>query len=163
MTKGNIDFRGKAVHVLIGDVAQTNEFKRAARRHGAKVVESRSAAQILVVDDVASPGQKATWAAAMNGATVVSSQIVLSAGQAGPYVTYRPAVAIRRWIWMSVLFRERHPVVSGIITEAATSHRSLWRLIVTRDAFVAKATSSRQKRIVFGLVSAHEKNQAGGS
>ena len=150
------------MHVLMADDAQTLALRSAARRHGARVVDRRSDAQIFVMGDVGNPGQKARWAAALYGATLVSAQLMLSAGQEGPYISFKAAVTTRRLIWMSEGFKRRHPIVSGIIIEAAASPRSCWQLIATREAFLAKVLLTKSSpRLVMGIVSAREKQATG--
>ena len=87
------------MHVLMADDAQTLALRSAARRHGARVVDRRSDAQIFVMGDVGNPGQKARWAAALYGASLVSPHLMLSAGQEGRYIFSKAAVTTRRCIY----------------------------------------------------------------
>ena len=148
------------MYIGVADAALSAKLKAAARRHGGRVVERRVDSQLLVVDDVAAAGQKAVWAAVLMGTTVASPQRLLTNGQAGPYIAYRPAVSIRRWIWMSDEFKARHPAISQIVAEAAASHRSLWRLIATRVDFVKKSTEYATVQYVMGIVPTRDMTRA---
>ena len=156
-----IDLRGKSVHISVADAAMNTALKAAARRHGAAVVDQRVNARLLIVDDVGAPGQKALWNAVLLGATVASTSRLLSAGRAGPFLEYKAAVGIRRWIWMIDDIKARHPAIGQIVAAAAASRPSLWRLLITRNDFVAKSSVSASLQYVMGIVSTREKKQAG--
>lgn len=156
-----IDLRGKRIHIGVADVVKSTNLKAVARRHGAAVVDQRVDAVLLVVDNVGAPGQRTLWAAVLIGATVMSTSRLLAAGQDGAYLTYRAAVGIRRWIWMSDDVKARHPAIAQIVVAAAATGRSLWRMVPSRAEFLAKSTGSAALQYVMGIVSTREKKQAG--
>lgn len=161
LAKDVIDLHGKLVHICVTDDAQAADLNAIARRHGARVVDRRVDAQILVVSDIGAAGQKAAWAAALIGATVMSTQRLLTAGQVGPYVAHKAAVRIRRWIWMSDDFKARHPAISQIVVDAAATRPSLWRLLLTQASFKDKSSASASDNYVMAIVTTREKKQAG--
>ena len=83
-----VDVRGKLVHICVADDARAAELRASARRHGAKVVNRRVEAQVMVVDDIGAAGPKVAWTASLLGVTVMSPQRLLTAGQLGPYVAH---------------------------------------------------------------------------
>lgn len=78
------------------------------RRQLAGRLCEREKAQLFVAGDPLVMGQRSKWAAVLNGAYVVTPLAFRDRGNLGPAVKYLSASRIRRWVYMTPGFRERH-------------------------------------------------------
>lgn len=97
------------------------------------IVRERTMAKVIVVNDLSDMGMRTKWCAALGGyyVTLVGT---LEHGR-GPIVHYHEARRdVRRTLWMSPLFQERHPKVVSILqtlafsSDAVEQHGSQWTL-----------------------------------
>ena len=91
--------------------------------------------------------------AALNGRVLCNPEYILSAGDRGACVAFRPAIATKRQLWMSECFRQEHPVSAAAIDNAMTRNDSKWRQL-DEATFVQKMLRNLSGYGVIGIVSA---------
>lgn len=90
----------------------------------------RQKADVFVVDsDVNKLGERSTWYAALRGCMVVNRRALVSNGESGVFLKYKAAIEMRRGVWLSDSFRQRHPEISAIIEHAISLPQSRWRML----------------------------------
>lgn len=89
---------------------------------------------IFVVKNPARAHVAALWSAALGGGSIVSSESFLNGGRSGSAVTYKPAVATARDIWMSVAFAEENELIAEIIFAAMNDPASKWKIVAGSPA-----------------------------
>ena len=68
----------------------------------------RESAKLFIAGDPLGMGQRSRWAAVLNGAYVVTPQAFNEHGNLGPALKYKDASNIRRWVYMTHSFKEKH-------------------------------------------------------
>ena len=126
---------------------------------------SRVGADVIIVDDLSNPGERAEWAATLQGSYLVTSTTLQD--MRGAQLKYQSALNSKRQIWLSDEFQAKHSAIAAIIKECiAASKSKKMSLIETEAAFLhSKAVANRQKepRQVLGLVTRKEKEAKGGN
>ena len=120
-------------------------------RNGAGVVATRPEADVFVVKDVESPGQRVQFAAALIGGVVCTFVYLETRGAAGVAVAYKPQVAVHRVAWCSAAFIAAHPSLHEIIRGVCERSESKWTLYEPDCmlVFAEKATRlNAQKKFV---------------
>ena len=100
---------------------------------GCHVVRRRCLANIFVVSDLADLGMRTRWCAALVGGYVTTAGALESGG---PLLQHFEASSVRRTLWLSQQFRDRHPKVVEILNELAFSPEALgsvWTLQESED------------------------------
>ena len=107
--------------------------------------------------------QTVTWAALLGGFWVVSPESFM--GKPGASLKYKPAVCMKRAMYVSAAFRAENPMLWRILLEVLSSLRSLhqWTLIHSAPAWAAarvKAERQKHPTAVLGLVGHAEKQDS---
>ena len=92
-----VQFQGRAVHIELG-VNITAEMQAVMFDLGAHHVPEadRVCAAFFVVADIAQPGQRTAWAAALAGGTIMNPTFFASMGKTGVCTALMPAIATPR-------------------------------------------------------------------
>eukprot|EP00959_Pyramimonas_sp_CCMP1952_P460597 9480160-Pyramimonas_sp.AAC.1 len=65
-----------------------------------RIVPERKDAQIVVVADLGSIGQRPSLFAGLQGSRVCTSRFVFNCGRAAPSILYKSALATKRYVWI---------------------------------------------------------------
>ena len=111
----------------------------------------------LIVDDPGKPPRSLRWIAILSGAAIVNKEYFLSDASHGSCMSWLPAIAIRRTIWLSAAARAADPLMAGLITWASRLPASKWQL--RSDTWDEATYIARQKRVatVLGVITEAEK------
>lgn len=109
----------------------TPALSKALAALGCPVVLDRTKAKVMIVNDLADLGMRTKWCAALVGGYVTTAA-TLEHGR-GALLLYHEARCMRRTLWLSMQFRERHPKVVSILQalafgEDAVTNGSQWTL-----------------------------------
>jgi hypothetical protein len=96
------------------------------RRQLAGRLCEREVAKLFIAADPLGMGQRSKWAAVLNGAYVVTPRAFNDHGNLGPAVKYKDASRIRRWVYMTPGFRERHQY---LVTHIQSLCRAAWSFV----------------------------------
>ena len=106
-------------------------------RLACNIVPDRTMAKVIIVKDLSDLGVRTKWCTALGG-NYVTTACALELGR-GPILLYHEGRhGVRRSIWLSPSFKERHPKVVGILQSLAFSteaveHGSQWTLQVSEQ------------------------------
>ena len=106
------------------------------RRAGLEIVNDRMDAQVYITDNLDNPGTRVKWACVLNGAFIVDP--VYFKKHEGPFMKFEDATTIHKEIWMSTKAQEKHVEVWRMIQRAAAREGSKWRVIKTKEDWVAR-------------------------
>ena len=114
---------------------------------GCNVVQDRFMAKVFVVQDIADLGVRTKWCAVLVGGYVTTYGALENGG---PLLLYNEARRVRRTLWLSPQFQERHPkVVSTLQTlafsQSAVESGSQWTLQATEQPSTKGAVALLRK------------------
>ena len=115
------------------------ELVRQLQRRGCHCVP-RERATIFVVEDVTAPGLRVHWNAVLRGGFLVTPRAFEGDKGKGPIICLKAASKVQRVIYMTELFRERHPEVARAITGVAT-----WKIL---DSLEDRRGNKRHSAII---------------
>ena len=108
-------------------------------------------ADVIIVPNPSSPGQRVLAVAVLKGAMIATPQALLN--MAGPAVFYAAAGGTRRRVWLSAQFRRDHPALLAIIQ---TLTAKTWRLLASPEELRAAQRNPKTGAAVLGAVGATE-------
>ena len=73
-------------------------------------------ADVFIVPDVADPGRRIQYKAAVAGSIVLSQCLITK--DIGGYVRYKRACSVHKEMWLSDRFKEKHAEIETILQEA---------------------------------------------
>ena len=91
---------------------------------GLAVTQDRFQAEVFALEDVGQPGERISWLAALRGALLVSFQQVLSCK--GVFIQHVPAISVRREVFISAKFTNKHAEITRMVQTTRTWPNSLW-------------------------------------
>ena len=114
---------------------------------------------VIIVDDPGKLHRRAHWVVILTGASAVNKEYFASAAAHGSCMSWLPAVAIRRFIWLSIDADAAEPMLAQLIRWACRLPASKWQLQVDwdEDTYLAK---QRKVSNLLGVVTAAEKADA---
>ena len=104
------------------DIALTREI---TKQNGI-IVSDRQAASVYVAPNPAEPGQRVEICAILYGRSILQPEFVRSRGASGGLVCYTKAVGVRRELWVSPAWADRHGVLYNILETAVETSGSKW-------------------------------------
>ena len=126
----------------------------------------RIAADVYLAINLMEPGQRTLWAVALTGGIVAVPRFLETSGAHGACLRYRPAVSIKRLVWVSGDFYAHHPELGDVVDRAVASRGSKWVRIPSAAMFleavrVRTRGPVRQHRLyeAVALVTVGEKRQ----
>ena len=146
------DLKGQSIWV---DAACcSDQLSRRLARADLHVVNSRVAADVLLVANPTEPGERVLWAAIFRGGHVTAPAVFLKGH--GPAITYAAMFYERRHIYFTDKFKEKHAVLYSIAHAIITEKRPArqLRLVNEEDALLdlkAKAEAKKRGREVIGV------------
>ena len=114
-------------------------------------------AKLVCVPDISKlkPSMVESWVAVLCGLVVVNPRFFSSPNS--PHVAYKPALQVKRWIWISDGDRASHAEVANVIVACADAYPARnWRFIDDRDAFVSRAKKHGTAHVM-ALITTREK------
>ena len=114
---------------------------------------------VIIADDPGKLHRRAQWVAILTGASVVNKEYFASAAAHGSCMSWLPAVAVRRLIWLSKDADAAEPMLAQLIRWACRLPASKWQLQADwdEDTYLAK---QRKVSNLLGVVTAAEKADA---
>ena len=78
--------------------------------------------------------------------------------QSGPRLTYKPAIAMKREVWISHRFCVAEPTLTQLVRRITLQEASSWAIIATAAEFeaVKKAANARRSASILGLATPDE-------
>lgn len=127
-----------------------------ARRHRMTIVTDRLTATLFLVADPAALGPLTALSVALRGGRVAELGFLLRGGR-GASIVHKPALHMKRAVWVSPAFSASHPVFSDLVRNAVAGfgHACKWTLLGTRHDFVSLARK-RTGMAVLALVTQAE-------
>ena len=107
---------GERVVYVDGSLKQREAVMTWLRERRITRTEFRSRAQVFVVASPSSPSARVQWVAMLVGGYVMNPDLLLTGS--GVAISYKAALKLRRQIWMTPRFREKHAGIALCITEA---------------------------------------------
>ena len=132
-------------------------------KHGGRVARVLHEANFFIVRNPWEPSEQAvTWTALLSGSWVISPACFM--GKTGASLKYKPAVCMKRAVYISAAFRAENPMHWRVLLEVLSSLATLtrWTLIHTAPKWAeARARAEQQKHPseVVGLVGSAEVQQ----
>jgi hypothetical protein len=120
--------------------------------------DRRLHSELFVVANPADAGQRSTWAAVLGGRRVCSVEYLVSLGLRGSSVKYKPAISVRRCVWMSPAFKDAQKSLAMLVDGAGNLPGSAW--VIFTDVgllFDGMRRSSRRAGLYAALVTTREK------
>ena len=158
LRRGVIRIEGKSIFCAAGcDVEAAHLRRRRLSRVG-----SRSRAQVFLVRDVGSPGQRILWVVALQGGAVIDPGFLRGGDGHGLVVTYSPAVSrCQRRVWCSQRFVDQHPTLYNLL-DFAIQHapNCRWTFLSGTVADFHRAASKRSAAICVALVTPRDKAES---
>lgn len=111
------------------------ELRATLTQNQCTVVADRLAADFFIAQDPSSLGCRSTWAAVLKGLFVVSPAALQGKGR-GAVLRYKPALSVRRIVYITPQFAEHHPEVTKILVDAGNDKaisRSQWKFAATLE------------------------------
>jgi hypothetical protein len=145
--------------------AETKSCAVALKKAKATVAHTRSSADIFVVRDVVSLGQRLDWFAILGGRMVATGEYLTSGGIRGQALSYGPAYRVRRRIWASPNFADNHATLHGIIDHFVQLPLSRWTWFVgSIDEYLAAAVKQKHgaQRIIAVVTPSDKSNVMAG-
>lgn len=102
---------------------------------GKQVVADATDAAIFVVEKLDCPHLTTRWAVGLRGGHVVDLDFLKSGGSKGVCVSYDPAIAIQRKVYLCPLFRRENPNFATIVVQASMLRHSKWTLLSSWEDF----------------------------
>ena len=109
----------------------------------------------MVVANPADIDRRCLWAASLRGTYVVAASVVLHGK--GAAIKYKPALSVKRKVWISGGFEQKRPVVAKVIRDTVASARDDgevvgWKLIASeaRSHTLPVAAQAGHSRCVVG-------------
>lgn len=132
---------------FLADGARTPRILAALRLHRCSVVPDLANADIIVATDPQALGRKATYAAVLGGAHILSEAAVLNDG-VGAVLKFKPAIHKQRVLWFTDAYRAKHAALLQIIERVALQAGSRWKCVASKEDFCAEhAKYKQQKRV----------------
>ena len=94
---------------------------------GCVLVQQRTLAQCIVVNDPANPGSRSLWAACLLGQSIISCRMFLTGN--GPAVQMCAALKTPRQLFVSPGCRTAHPRVSELLTKVVGRPWAAWTML----------------------------------
>lgn len=125
-----MSFRHQEVH-FEASVAVTQDIRDILTENSMRHCsgEDRLLAKFFVVNNVAEPGQRTSWASALVGGYLMDPTCFTSMGATGVCLAFSRALSSARQVWMSQGFQEAHTSIAGILKQAVRLQGSSWRLV----------------------------------
>ena len=124
-------------------------------RSRARQTDVRTDADVIVVHDLATVGQRNKWVCALGGLTVMTAECMVAAGCKGDMVAFRQATLTTRCLWTSPAFAQRHTILHEIIGAFVQKPGSKWTWFFgTLQEYLAAVNS---RRVILGLVTPGDK------
>lgn len=153
-TMSSQDLRGKRVY--IDATLDTGDLRIAAARAGLLRVSDRISAEVFLVPDPVNMSARVRYVAMLVGGYVTNN---LFESVHAVSLAFKPALAIRRTLYVSEAFRQGKPTIFGIM-RSLVSHwpGSKWNLVESTHTatFVGLSQSARVKQDVLALVTRKE-------
>ena len=105
-------------------------------------VSDRHEADVFLLQDVTSPGQRVMWNAMIGGLSLISIPFFL--GQKGPMVSYQAAGLLHKKVWLSGAFIDCHPCLGHIICAGMEVDSNKWEML--NDSEFADIASSQRRQ-----------------
>ena len=127
----------------------TPDLATALTKLGCNMVQERTLAKVIIVRDLSDLGVRTKWCAALAG-NYVTTVGTLEHGRGHLCLYHGACHAVRRTLWLSPQFRDRHPKVVGILQTLAFSteavdNGSQWTLQVSDQPMTKGATVLMRK------------------
>ena len=125
---------GHVVFVSLTDGELPVRVARAAESKGASTTEDRTAATLLVVEDVSKLGKRDLCAASMHGLHVANATYILTCGTSGQRVKYKPALRTPRQCWLTDACKAGNPALVALMeamVQTGGGKTNRWRLLDT--------------------------------
>ena len=122
---------------------------------GGVVTRELLESSVVVVDNVAAPGERVLWHATLRGCLVASSEMICQGR--GSAVQWAAAIHTRRRLWISARFARENPRVAEIAVAAVRAPGSRWCRLLTKNAFLTSARARQRTYDTLALVTAPEK------
>ena len=132
--------------------------RRIIRENGSVLVDDPIGAVggYIVVTSPGDPGRVNRWAAVLAGCALISPDYFLSGGKSGSCMCWRPAVAVKRDVWISAELLRDDPLLANLLKWASRLPASKWRLREEWDAAAYLEKQKTQKTLI-GIVTARQK------
>ena len=144
-------------NVFLDESCSNLELRAELAQRGMVRVQSRVKADMLIVQNPSDPGARNLWCAVLKGVPLISPEVATKL--AGAMVQYKPALATRRQLWMSLDFRRQRPAILALVEACANEfENSKWRFLPgdTEDDFKNALRKTRGKTEVVALVTKKE-------
>ena len=121
----------------------------------ARQTDVRTDADVIVVHDLATVGQRNKWVCALGGLTVMTAECMVATGRKGDMVGFKQATLTKRCLWTSPAFAQRHTILHEIIGAFVQKPGSKWTWFCgTLQEYLA---AGNNRRVILGLVTPGDK------
>ncbi len=117
-------------------------------------------ADTFVVPDVMNPGQRASWAVALNGGRVVGRTFVQTKGRAVVAIKFIPAIYTKRKVWLSLAFVRAHKELTSVAVATFSKPACEWTLLATEAEFLASVSAARPLDTIALVMNAQQTSAA---
>jgi len=133
-----LDMAGWQCHVALDCQGDSGLNRALIQLRLRRVADMSARVGVFVRKDPTTPGQRASWIAALTGAWITVPAFIVSKGQHGACVAHSPpAIQQSRRIWVSENFANGHAQIVTLLREAARRPGSKWTTQPTRAGFLA--------------------------
>lgn len=111
-----------------------------------EAVVCRKKAEVLIVANPAACGARSLWTAVLGGVPVWSAKAIITHN--GPRTAYKPAIRIKRQIYMTQEFCEKFGQTTALLNHFGNSRASKWAFLDGQEEYLtAKDTVKTQRRL----------------
>ena len=118
------------------DPQRTASIQNALAARGLTLASERAGAEVFFVENPAKRGERVRRLAGLRGGMIIAADQV-DKGK-GAFIKFKKGVLVRRYVYMSTAFQEKHPEISKAIMSAATWAGSLWHILNSIEEVRAK-------------------------
>ena len=140
--------------MLIRDDAQSPKLVHTIRRAMGKFTTDRLNADVMIVSDPAELKKTDLCAIMLRGGYVVTPQVLLMGR--GACVKYKRATKIKRFMFATAHFQNKHHKVWDVIRRCALLPSSNWSILATKEEFSEKNRLARTS--VFALAASRDQH-----
>ena len=134
-----VSFRTKRIYAATVDTGDAAQWSRLLRSLGASEVRDRLDADVYIVDDITTPGQRIKWCSFLAARPICTLEYLRSDGENGSTLQYKGALKMRKSVWCSDGFKMRHQDIYIIIRVLAQLDSSNWKFEDDRASFLRLA------------------------
>lgn len=113
-----------------------------------EAVVCRKKAEVLIVANPAACGARSLWTAVLGGVPVWSAKAIITHN--GPRTAYKPAIRIRRQIYMTQEFCEKFGQTTALLKHFGNSRTSKWAFLDGQEEYLTAKyalASATQRRL----------------